>query len=431
MVVQADSTPPTVAVDDFARRFSMRARGLMWLLGAGSSASAGIPTATDMIWEFKQQLYISQRKVALKSVADLSNPAVRNILQSFIDAQDKFPKLNTPDEYAAFFEAVYPNENDRRTYINAKLSGAKPSYGHIALATLMKADCARVVWTTNFDPLVADACAKVFNGTGYLTTVALDAPDLGRDVLNSERWPVEIKLHGDFRSRRLKNTNDELRQQDATLRSQLVRACGRSGLIVSGYSGRDDSIMDTLELALDQPAPFPIGLFWLKRGESQPLPRVTQLLLKAAAKGVDCGFGEIENFDETMRDLVRLLNDLDSTVLNAFSSDRSIFSAATPPTGASGFPVIRLNGLEVTAPTVCRRITCTIGGHVEVTAAIEAAKVEALATRKQSGVLAFGTDADLLKAFSSYDIKEFDLYPIELRHLRYESQERGLLRQAL
>lgn len=36
-----------VSVDDFVRRFSMRTGNLMWLLGAGASASAGIPTAWD------------------------------------------------------------------------------------------------------------------------------------------------------------------------------------------------------------------------------------------------------------------------------------------------------------------------------------------------------------------------------------------------
>lgn len=86
---------------------------------------------------------------------------------------------------------------------------------------------------------------------------------------------MEIKLHGDFRSRRLKNTADELREQDARLRELLVSASGRSGLIVVGYSGRDDSIMDALEAALDQPAPFPSGLFWLSRWESPPLSKQT------------------------------------------------------------------------------------------------------------------------------------------------------------
>ena len=70
----------------------------------------------------------------------------------------------------------------------------------MALATFMRASRTKIVWTTNFDPLVADACAKVYDGTGHLTTVALDAPDLARDVINGERWPAEIKLHGDFRS---------------------------------------------------------------------------------------------------------------------------------------------------------------------------------------------------------------------------------------
>ena len=55
-----DRPYPVVAADDFARRFSMRAGSLMWLLGAGASASAGIPTAWDMIWKFKQQLYVGR-----------------------------------------------------------------------------------------------------------------------------------------------------------------------------------------------------------------------------------------------------------------------------------------------------------------------------------------------------------------------------------
>jgi hypothetical protein len=94
----------------------------------------------------------------------------------------------------------------------------------------MRAGHTRLAWTTNFDPLIADACAKVYDGTGHLTTIALDAPGLGREVISGERWPAEIKLHGDFRSRRLKNTTDELRDQDATLREGLVSMCNRAGL---------------------------------------------------------------------------------------------------------------------------------------------------------------------------------------------------------
>ncbi len=196
--MHVELTLPEIGADDFVRRFSLRAANLMWLLGAGASASAGIPTAGDMIWDFKQSLFVSQRRTSPQVVADLSSPVIRARLQAHVDSSGNLPALGAPDEYAAVFEAVYPAEADRRAYLDAKISGAKPSYGYIALATLMRAKLTRLLWTTNFDPLVADACAKVYDGTGYLTTVALDAPDLARQSINEGRWPVEVKLHGDF-----------------------------------------------------------------------------------------------------------------------------------------------------------------------------------------------------------------------------------------
>lgn len=421
-----------IEADDFARRFAMRAGNLMWLLGAGASAAAGVPTAADMVWEFKQTLYVSQRRSSLKSVSDLSNPAVRSQLQSYIDASETLPPAESAAEYAALFEAAWPNEGDRRAYIDGKLNGAKPSFGHLALATLMQAGLTKLVWTTNFDPLMADACAKVYDGTGALTTVALDAPDMAGQAIAAQRWPIEIKLHGDFRSRRLKNTSDELRQQDARLRQVLVRTCRTAGLVVAGYSGRDDSILDALFEVLNDENPFPGGLFWLHRGEDPPLSRVTDLLCLAAEKGVDGGLVRIENFDETLRDLVRLISGLDTHVLDAFASGRQRWTPPSIAGGKRGFPVVRLNGVPIElVPAVCRRVVCKIGGHAEVSAAVHAAKVDVLFGRSRAGVLAFGADADVRAAFDAFGISEFDLHAIEVRRLRYDSAERGLLREAL
>jgi|SRR5581483_5728932 len=421
-----------IGADDFARRFALRSANLMWFLGAGASASAGIPTAWDMVWEFKQNLFVSQRRISPQTVADLSSSTIRSQLQAHIDSSGRLPIAGAPDEYAALFEAVYPSEVDRRTYLDAKMSGAKPSYGHIALATLMRANCTRLAWTTNFDPLVADACAKVYDGTGFLTTVALDAPDVARQCINEGRWPIEVKLHGDFRSRRLKNTTDELRLQDEQLRQIFVDSCHRFGLVVVGYSGRDSSIMDALEEVLRQVGAFPAGLFWLHRGEDSPMPRVNQLLVQASAAGVEAAVVRIENFDETMRDLVRLKTGIDTTVLDGFAVERRRWSAAQQPAGSRGWPVVRLNALPVIhTPTVCRRIVCSIGGHSDAQKAVESAKVDVLVTRTKAGVLGFGTDANMRSAFGSYGITDFDLHTIETKRLRYDSGERGLLREAL
>lgn len=424
--------PTQIGADDFARRFSLRAGNLMWLLGAGASASAGIPTASDMVWEFKQQLFISQRRVSPQTVADLSNPAVRAQLQAHIDSSENLPPSGAPDEYAALFEAVWPTERDRRAYLDAKMAGAKPSYGHLALASLMRAQRTRLVWTTNFDTLVADACAKIYDATGPLTTVALDAPDLAAQIIAEERWPVEVKLHGDFRSRRLKNTSDELRQQDARLRQVLVDSCRRFGLVVAGYSGRDDSVMDALEEALEQPSPFPSGLFWLHRGEDPPLPRVDRLLARAAEKAVEAALVPVENFDEALRDLVRLISNIDTSELNSFATERQRWSGAPRPGGRRGWPVVRLNALPVAhAPSVCRRLVCQIGGLAEVREAVEQANVNVIVARTQAGVLAFGSDAELRVAFEGRGITDFDLHTVEIQRLRYDSGERGLLRDAL
>ena len=423
---------PYINVDDFARRFSVRASNLMWLLGAGSSASAGVPTAEDMIWDFKQQLFVSQRKVPRHEVSDLSNHVVRNRLQHHVDALGRLPPSGSTDEYAALFEAVYPAEADRRRYLESKLAGAKPSFGHIALATFMKANQTRIVWTTNFDPLVADACAAVFGSTGNLTTADLDSSIRGFQAIQEQRWPVELKLHGDFRSRRLKNTEEELRSQDSVMRRALADASRQNGLIVVGYSGRDDSVMETLEQAVVDPSVLPAGLFWLHRGDAAPLPRVTDLLRRALAGGVEAALVSIENFDEVMRELIRIAHGLDTTTLDKFAQERRFWSPAPIPTGRMGQPVIRLNALELkTMPSVCRLVVCEIGGTAEVRKAIESAGVDVIAVRSRRAVLAFGSDADVRTAFEQSDIERFDIHTFDKRRQRYDSTERGLVREAL
>lgn len=410
----------------------MRPGQLMWLLGAGASVSSGIPSAWDMIWQFKQTLFVAQRKVSSQSVADLGNPAIRALLDSHIAGSEHLPLPGSADEYAALFEETYPVERDRSTFIQGMISGAKLAYGHLGLAALLKSGHTQIVWTTNFDHLVEDACARTFGTTGALGVVALDAPDLAAQLISAQKWPIAIKLHGDFRSRRLKNTADELRQQDAGLRQQLVDACHRNGLIVAGYSGRDDSIMDTLEAALGHPNAFPGGLFWLHRGDAPPLERVTRLLDLASAAGVECGLVRVESFDETLRDLVRLLPELDTTALAGLASERSRLSGAPVPSGKRGWPLIRLNAIEVTMiPANCRKVVCEIEGIAAVRRAVEETGARVIVTRTRAGILGFGSDAEFRRAFDRFGITEFDLASFENRRLRYDSGERGLLREAL
>ena len=423
---------PRIPLDDFARRFSLRAERLMWFLGAGASASAGVPTATDMIWEFKQELYVSQRRASAISVADLSQPGIRARLQAHINSLESLPHPDTPEEYAGLFEAAYPAESDRQKFFQAKFSGAKPSYGHFVLATLMREGKCRLVWTTNFDTLVDDACAKIFDTTGALTVAGLDTPDVAKQAIDGENWPVEVKLHGDFRSRRLKNTSDELRYQDKQLKKILVESCQRNGLIVIGYSGRDDSVMNALQEAAKNKDAFPAGLFWLHRREEELWPQVYDLLREARNSEIESTIVSVENFDETLRDLIPLIPEIEASDLDGFSTDRRRWSPAPYRQGQKGWPIVRFNALPIVdTPNTCRLVECQIGGTADVREAVRKANVQVIAARSQFGVLAFGTDSDVKAAFGPYGITRFDLHNLEVQRRQYESSERSLLHKAL
>ena len=277
-----------------------------------------------------------------------------------------------------------------------------------------------------------DACATIYGTTASLTTVDLDSPHKAKQAIDDERWPIQIKLHGDFQSRRLKNTADELRRQDTNLRKVLVDSCERFGLVVVGYSGRDDSVMDEFDRAAEIDGSFPSGLFWLHRGETPPLPRVYELLKKARENGIEAALVSIENFDETLQDLVRLFENVNTAELDHFAEERQWCSSAPRFADSSGWPVVRLNALRVTlVPTICRRVACEIGGIADVRDAIQRAGTDVIATRTPAGVLAFGVDTEVRASFQPFDITQFDVHTLETKRQRYDSIERGLLREAL
>ena len=419
-------------VGDFLRLYPVRAPHIMWFLGAGASAAAGMPTAWDMIWDFKRQLYSTDQRVSPASVGSLSEAGVRERLQHYFDGRGGFPPAGADDEYAAYFEAMYPDEADRRRYLEQKVGSGTPSLGHLALAGLLHQDRARIVWTTNFDRLIEDAVARTYRTVARLRTAAIENAAIAQDALDEGNWPLLVKLHGDFQSRRLKNTAVELQAQEATLEATFIEACRRLGLAVVGYSGRDASVMAALVKAVDSGRAFPQGLFWFHRGPELPLTRVTGLLERARATGIQAELIAVETFDELLSDVALQFEGLPQEVRAQLDHRTRRLAPAPIPGPGTGYPVIRLNALPVTAaPTTCRRVECDIGGSREVHEAVHAAQAELVVGRRQVGVLAFGADDDVRRVFGPHGIRTFDIHPIPPQRLRYDSTEHGMLSEAL
>lgn len=254
--------------------------------------------------------------------------------------------------------------------------------------------------------------------------------------LNESDWPLIAKLHGDYQSVAIKNTGSELEEQDGRMRHVLVEAGKRFGMIIVGYSGRDASIMEALTAILDNPSPFPNGLYWVTSSASRLLPAVTQFSDRAQLAGVDVAIVECATFDELAADILK------TTDLPTMLFDRVMLGRTTPrlvpvqlPTAeARSFPILRYSALLVEKmPPSARRITL-----VEPTTSptvrglLKEKKCKAAAAANGRELAVFGRDQDVLDALAPLGAKlvgEVALDPVAdswALGLLYDALVRGL-----
>jgi SIR2-like domain len=331
--------------------FAVSGAQVGWLLGAGASASGGIPTAGQLLDEFKAVLYASENNLDRNEVR-IGDPLVGERVRRFFDNAHGLPPIDSPDEYAAAFECAYPDPAVRRQWLDRWIAEGRPSFGHRVLAVLMASGLSRWVATTNFDDLVERGYEQLRARDDRLpgmTAAAIDSAGRASRALREDGWPLVIKLHGDIKSERLKNTSDELQAQDDTLRQALLDASRGYGLAVIGYSGRDSSVMDTLRAALATKDAFPSGLIWLTSNPGAVFPAVTELLREARASGVDARFVESANFDESFGLIARHadLSQLYSDYLAEGRPTPYVRGVEIDTTQGGQFPALRMNALPL------------------------------------------------------------------------------------
>ncbi len=262
----------------------------------------------------------------------------------------------------------------------------------------------------------------------------LDTSKIATAALAGDRFPLYVKLHGDYQSDQLKNTAEELREQDALHRTALVQAAQRYGLIVAGYRGRDASLMAALTEAANGATPFPAGLFWCRRPGEDPLPGVTGLLETARDRGVDARWVTVHTFDELLGQLL-LTCDIPPRMQDLLNQARPPRRREpfTLPARHGAWPVVRLNCLPLLQfPLTCRQVACGIDGTAAVRAALQAAGARAVAARRSTGVVAFGYDEDLKAALGPYGITSWTTGSITADRLRRDgSGDLGLLYDAV
>lgn len=341
---------------EFLRHFVQNSPQLMWFLGAGTSRSSGLPAATDLIWDLKRRYYCAKENQDAQAY-NVNNHAIKAKIQNYFDGKG-CPEVWSSEEYSYYFDLMFgENYAAQQSYIQDALSPNKVTLtiGPRALASLLEMGRSRLVFTTNFDDVIEGAYAAVAEKN--LTPFHLEGSYAALDALNAERFPLYAKIHGDFRYQKIKNLSKDLLDNDANIRKCFVAAAGRYGVIVTGYSGRDNNVMTMLEQALAQPNPFPHGIWWTVPSVSGVAPAVTTFLEAARTRGITAHLVETGTFDLMLYKIWRQIPDKPQALDEKVRSSRANPVSIPLPDVGNSYPILRTNALElVDVPRKCGKI---------------------------------------------------------------------------
>jgi hypothetical protein len=390
-----------------------------FFIGAGASVSSGVKSAYDCIWEWKRQIFISSNPGLEKMFPDGSSHAAQHKIQHWLDGQGRYPKRDAPGEYTFYANEAFPIPSTRKSFFQNISKDAKPSAGYFLLCLLARDRIIRKIWTTNFDHLSAKAAAS-YN----LTPIEIGLDSTHRaDRVAVEGELLIYALHGDYRYGELKNTEVELQAQDRTFRAKLIEDCNASHMIVVGFSGNDQSIMDALKDAYFQKAAG--TLYWCGYSD-QPSAGVIELLQIAKTNNREAYYVGTNGFDDLMMRLAKFcLSGQSYTEAEPhFKRVDSLKNEFTPfhLTIDRIDAVIKSNLLPLTIPSELFQFSSELsrqaGAWSKIRALISGQNVVAAPLKQK--IMALGTMNDISTAFTGHIEGVLTRVPIDQSELKIE-----------
>jgi len=223
------STPKEIAewiCQHCHREAGPRHAGVSFLLGSGFSRSAGIPLASEIVRDFLQTHPMLKNK---------PTPGPNENAYAYYMRQ--LPAV----ERAKIIHQCIDKSLDpqsKRTRIN---------WAHLLLASMVDAGYVRHILTTNFDPLCIDALALMGQPVRVFDLMASDF-FLGGAL---EGGSI-VYLHGQSSGALLASSNGELQRVRRHLSGVFLEALRESMLVVVGYSGECDPVLEELDAHFPQ-----------------------------------------------------------------------------------------------------------------------------------------------------------------------------------
>jgi hypothetical protein len=199
------------------------------LLGSGISRAANVPTG----WEVTLDLI---RRIA--ATMNESEECQNNPEEWYRS------RFKSDPDYSSLLEQLAISPAERTATLARYFDGSgdpdgvplQPTKAHVAIAKMVSRGYIRVIVTTNFDRLME----RALEAQGISPTI-IATPDAIHGALPlAHATCTLIKLHGDYRDARLRNTVVELSTYDEQTQSLVDKVLDEYGLIVSGWSATWD-----------------------------------------------------------------------------------------------------------------------------------------------------------------------------------------------
>jgi tetratricopeptide (TPR) repeat protein len=238
-----DEEIQTASVEQLIRAVK-KTESYSFLIGAGTSKSANIPTSEELIEKWRKECY------------EDCNP--EEDIEDWVETQEMQNIGQRQSQYGYWFERLHPTPGERRQRIQELVEDADTTPGHIILASLMSDEGERnyvpVTLTPNFDDLLFDAFYLYLEHRPQLINHRAVAPEFKL----TRNDPAIVKLHGDYLYSNLHNTDEETESLEESMETAVGQTVGEYGLVAIGYGGNDESIMAAL-----RDAEFSeYGLYW-------------------------------------------------------------------------------------------------------------------------------------------------------------------------
>ncbi|MEN4700010.1 SIR2 family protein [Pantoea agglomerans] len=253
-------------------------------LGAGASVTSGISSGTQLVDEWRKEIY------ELSSSCTFTD--VKTARQYLIDKESSW--YDPTNEYSSLFQKKFDLPSQRRRFVEKQVDSKLPSIGYSYLVSLFQSAYLDTVFTTNFDDLINEAFYQFSRERP--TLCAHDSSIKGVSV-NSSR-PKIIKVHGDYLFDSIKSTLNETESLEINTREKLIEFTKKYGMIFIGYAGNDRSIIDVLNYLLRQDEFLGNGIYWCIRKDDEINPDLHKILKRERVYYV-----EIDGFDEALAEL--------------------------------------------------------------------------------------------------------------------------------